>query len=85
MTPSVRAYIQAFKALNAQIAEYAKGVGGPDNRIFFLSIPPFVYGDVCKCIKAEACGDSGYLRVMIEKPFGASPPTLTRPLAHALT
>lgn len=59
----------AFEALNTQLETLAADQGA-DNRIFFLSVPPFVFGDVCKCIKEKCESKNGFTRVMIEKPFG---------------
>eukprot|EP00931_Biecheleriopsis_adriatica_P102790 TRINITY_DN7771_c0_g1_i1.p1 TRINITY_DN7771_c0_g1~~TRINITY_DN7771_c0_g1_i1.p1 ORF type:complete len:660 (+),score=129.99 TRINITY_DN7771_c0_g1_i1:242-1981(+) len=44
--------------------------GGKGNRMFFLSIPPFIFGPTCKNIKQQACSSEGYTRLIIEKPFG---------------
>jgi glucose-6-phosphate 1-dehydrogenase len=46
----------------------AEGVQG--NRVFFLSVPPTVFGDVCKCVKAHAVSKTGFNHIVIEKPFG---------------
>ena len=50
--------LAAFEALNTQIEALAKDQGA-DNRIFFLSVPPFVFGDVCKCIKEKCESKNG--------------------------
>jgi len=59
-----------FKKLDQQILEYANGIGGPDNRIFFLSVPPTIFGGVCQNVKDNAMSRSGFTRIIIEKPFG---------------
>jgi len=40
------------------------------NRLFFLSVPPTVFGSVCQNIHLRACATKGFTRVIIEKPFG---------------
>jgi len=60
--------VEHFQKLNEFIK---KGAGDEeDNRIFFLSVPPTVFGDVCTNIKKAAYSDTGFTRVIIEKPFG---------------
>jgi glucose-6-phosphate 1-dehydrogenase len=44
------------------------GVKG--NRVFFLSVPPTIFGGVCKCVKANAFSNAGFSHMVIEKPFG---------------
>mmetsp|Transcript_66644 Transcript_66644/g.117828 ORF Transcript_66644/g.117828 Transcript_66644/m.117828 type:complete len:547 (+) Transcript_66644:55-1695(+) len=39
-------------------------------RLFFLSVPPTIFGQVCEMVKLHACNDAGFNRVIIEKPFG---------------
>ncbi len=46
--------------------------GGPRNRIFYLATPPDADETIVKCI-GESCMaqvDSGWVRVVVEKPFG---------------
>mmetsp|Transcript_21552 Transcript_21552/g.41155 ORF Transcript_21552/g.41155 Transcript_21552/m.41155 type:complete len:603 (-) Transcript_21552:81-1889(-) len=65
------AYDQAesFQKLNEHLA--ASEGGGPANRLFFFSVPPSVFGDICKGVRAAACAPSGgWTRLLIEKPFG---------------
>lgn len=59
---------EGFGMLNTQLNEVE---GGADaNRLFFLSVPPTVFGSVAKYV-AEFCrSPSGFTRVIIEKPFG---------------
>eukprot|EP01010_Urceolus_cornutus_P001349 NODE_188_length_2080_cov_199.693747_g148_i0.p1 GENE.NODE_188_length_2080_cov_199.693747_g148_i0~~NODE_188_length_2080_cov_199.693747_g148_i0.p1 ORF type:complete len:653 (-),score=174.06 NODE_188_length_2080_cov_199.693747_g148_i0:120-2012(-) len=57
-----------FGRLDALIREYA--AGRPDNRVFFLSVPPTIFGVVCQTVKEKLMSPSGFTRVMIEKPFG---------------
>merc|ERR1719184_409437 len=43
---------------------------GSDNRLFYYAIPPRSFGDVSRCIKTAAMSQSGWNRMIIEKPFG---------------
>ncbi|XP_071960032.1 glucose-6-phosphate 1-dehydrogenase-like isoform X1 [Antedon mediterranea] len=42
----------------------------PANRLFYLALPPSVFKDVTKHIKAKCMSKRGWTRVIIEKPFG---------------
>ena len=63
----------SYEALDEELARYEKAhpSGKPGNRLFFLSVPPSVFGTVAKMI-AECCRapHNGFTRLMIEKPFG---------------
>jgi glucose-6-phosphate 1-dehydrogenase len=61
---------EAFQKLDQQIVDYANELGGPDNRIFFLSIPPTIFGKVCQNVKDNCMSKKGFTRIIIEKPFG---------------
>ena len=41
-----------------------------DNRIFYLALPPFLFGDAVQHIRQECWSNSGFGRVVVEKPFG---------------
>lgn len=60
--------VEDFKKLNDIITEKAGDL--PDNRVFFLSIPPTIFGDVCNAIKEALMSKSGFTRIILEKPFG---------------
>ena len=66
------AYDQAesYERLDAMITkDHEQKKAG--NRIFFLSIPPTIFGAVTQCISEKArAPQGGYTRLMIEKPFG---------------
>lgn len=47
----------------------SEGEGACD-RLFFLSVPPTVFGCVCENISREARAVRGFTRLIIEKPFG---------------
>merc|ERR1712012_1033306 len=57
-----------FQRLDQLILDYAEG--GVDNRVFFLSVPPTIFGAVCNTLKANCMSKSGFTRIIIEKPFG---------------
>ena len=63
----------SYQALDAtlRVHERAHPSGRPGNRLYFLSVPPTVFGVVCEQI--SLCGRAaagGFTRLMIEKPFG---------------
>lgn len=62
----------AFGQLHQELAH--QDPEGREHRIFYLSIPPFLYLDVAKAIDAAKLmkreGESGWSRVVVEKPFG---------------
>ena len=52
----------------------------PKGRLFYLALPPSVYPEVTQGIK-ENCSDvevgqGGFVRVIVEKPFGKVHPSL---------
>ena len=50
-----------------------EGIGGPSNRLFYLSLTPQLYAPTIQSLGASglAAEDSGWRRVVIEKPFGS--------------
>ena len=40
------------------------------NRMFYFAIPPFVFEDAASAIKETCLTDSGFNRIILEKPFG---------------
>ena len=69
----------SYQELHALLSalEEAHPSGLPGNRLFFLSVPPTVFGTAAQMIsrnvRAPATaggGDGGFTRLMIEKPFG---------------
>jgi len=59
----------AFQKLDVKMKQYENGK--PGNRLYFLSIPPTIFGDVCKCIAEKSRAASGaFTHLIIEKPFG---------------
>jgi len=63
----------SYTALDAKLREYesAHPSGLPGNRLFFLSVPPSVFGTVTEMLSLHArASPGGFTRLMIEKPFG---------------
>eukprot|EP00929_Paragymnodinium_shiwhaense_P010150 TRINITY_DN114654_c0_g1_i1.p1 TRINITY_DN114654_c0_g1~~TRINITY_DN114654_c0_g1_i1.p1 ORF type:complete len:641 (+),score=180.71 TRINITY_DN114654_c0_g1_i1:66-1988(+) len=59
----------AFASLDQHLKALEGTSGG--NRLFFLSIPPFIFGSVCQMISFEARAAPGFFtHLIIEKPFG---------------
>jgi glucose-6-phosphate 1-dehydrogenase len=66
--------LAAFKALKEQIDKNDEELGTQNNRLFYLSTPPSVFGLIINML--EQCGlgpdnnPKGWTRIIIEKPFG---------------
>lgn len=59
----------AFAQLHTKLCAYESG--RPGNRLFFLSVPPTVFGAASEMIAAEARAlGRGFTHLIIEKPFG---------------
>eukprot|EP00040_Diaphanoeca_grandis_P005505 m.33129 g.33129 ORF g.33129 m.33129 type:complete len:521 (-) comp16763_c0_seq1:118-1680(-) len=62
---------ESFAGLDTFISEQdAKKGLKCSNRVFYLALPPNVFGSVCALVRSEAWSKTGYSRVIIEKPFG---------------
>lgn len=59
----------AFQNLNSEISKLETGKEA-GNRLFYLALPPSVFADVTKHIKATCMSKTGWSRVIVEKPFG---------------
>ncbi|KAM6976516.1 glucose-6-phosphate 1-dehydrogenase-like [Aplochiton taeniatus] len=59
---------ESFTQLNAHL--YSLPGGGDANRIFYLALPPSIYHQVTKNIRAHCICPRGLNRVIVEKPFG---------------
>ena len=60
---------ESFKLLAQELT--ALEGGQPSNRLYFLSVPPPVFGAVTAMIDEHArAPEPGFTRLMIEKPFG---------------
>jgi len=42
----------------------------PANRIFYLALPPSVYSDISVLIRKYLYTETGWNRIVVEKPFG---------------
>ncbi len=67
--------IQAHKTICERESKHSND---PKGRLFYLALPPSVYPEVTQGIK-ENCtdvevGEGGFLRVIVEKPFGKVTP-----------
>jgi glucose-6-phosphate 1-dehydrogenase len=64
---------ESFRGLHGEIARLDPD--GTGHRIFYLSIPPFLYLQVARAIAdaglAHRGPDAGWTRVVVEKPFGS--------------
>ena len=61
-----------YDRLAATLTEIEKKRGGPCNRIFYLATPPEADPEIVQYLgeKSLARPDSGWARVVVEKPFG---------------
>ena len=64
---------ESYRQLHAELSHL--DAGGGENRVFYMSIPPFLFLDVAHALaKADLVHrgpGSGWSRVVIEKPFGS--------------
>ncbi|XP_057526938.1 glucose-6-phosphate 1-dehydrogenase, chloroplastic-like isoform X1 [Amaranthus tricolor] len=75
-----------FAELDRKLKE--KEAGRLASRLFYLSIPPNIFVDVVRCASHRASSESGWTRVIVEKPFGRdsdSSRELTRSFKQYLT
>ncbi|HEX6306008.1 MAG TPA: glucose-6-phosphate dehydrogenase, partial [Anaerolineales bacterium] len=63
---------QTFRRLEERLEAFDKEMGTQGNRLFYLAIPPFLYSDVIRMLGEGGLNrrDNGWVRVIIEKPFG---------------
>jgi glucose-6-phosphate 1-dehydrogenase len=65
----------AFKQLRKQIEQNDAHLGTGGNRLFYLSTPPSLFGQIIDMLDAAGLGPkdnkTGWTRIIIEKPFGA--------------
>jgi len=60
---------ESYAELDTKMKKYEAGKSG--NRLYFLSIPPTIFGPVCQCIAEKSRAVSGgFTHLIIEKPFG---------------
>ena len=62
-----------YAALRRRIEEVRRARGIPDNVLFHLATPPAFFEEIVRRLAAAglAAGESGWRRVVIEKPFGS--------------
>jgi hypothetical protein len=62
----------AFAALHRDLMEWEAETGLADaaNRLFYFAVPPSVFLEVATSIKVAASFNSGWIRLVVEKPFG---------------
>merc|ERR1719449_27258 len=56
-----------FEILNQEMASVEKEHA---NRLFYLALPPSVFKPVTSMLKASCMSQTGWTRVIVEKPFG---------------
>eukprot|EP01018_Ginkgo_biloba_P022647 Gb_26174 [translate_table: standard] len=64
---------EGFLKLDKEICKHEEsksGKDGPSRRLFYLALPPSVYPAVCKMIRLYCMNQRGWIRVIVEKPFG---------------
>jgi len=74
-----------FAAVSARVAEFERASGQPRGRLFYLALPPSVYGTAVEHLAATGLtpriddpAQRPWARVIIEKPFGSSLETARR-------
>jgi len=58
-----------LQALDRRIREFAQG-RARDNRVFYLALPSFLFAKAVEQLRLHCWSDSGFCRVIVEKPFG---------------
>ncbi len=62
---------ETYQKLGERLEQFDKQFGTKQNRLFYLAIPPNVYGDVIRNLGESGLNHSdGWVRIIIEKPFG---------------
>lgn len=67
--------MEDFARLNDYICRLEESFEGPQrggNRLFYFALPPTVFVNVCTCLRSKVMPEfgMGWVRVVIEKPFG---------------
>jgi glucose-6-phosphate 1-dehydrogenase len=63
---------EGFESLNSALDEKEAQLDGEEkhNRIFYMAIPPSIFVAVGQGVRPTCMGNSGWCRVVVEKPFG---------------
>eukprot|EP00940_MAST-03C_sp_MAST-3C-sp2_P001493 g1493.t1 len=61
---------KTYRKLDTYLSSLRARGGGADNRIFFLALPPHLFGPVTRLLSIACKSKTGFTRVIIEKPFG---------------
>ncbi|MHA5096639.1 glucose-6-phosphate dehydrogenase [Oenococcus oeni] len=65
--------LKDYGKLKNMLAKLDKEFDAGGNRIFYMSVAPRFFGQIAQAIKSEGLmSDTGYNRLMVEKPFGTS-------------
>jgi len=75
-----------FSKLCESLEKHAHNSSKHHHRMFYLAVPPSVFGEVAKVIKSSASSKNGWTRLIVEKPFGKdseSYATLSQELAES--
>ncbi|MCM1312081.1 MAG: glucose-6-phosphate dehydrogenase [Bacteroides sp.] len=78
---------EQYGLLGDTVKRLQKTVGLPDNIVFYLATPPFMYETISECIRLAGMnvpGAGGWRRMVVEKPFGTSLSTAEKLNAHLL-
>lgn len=72
-TPTDTKKPESYKKLSELLSEIDRERGTAGNRLFYISTPPSLYGDIIRLLGATGLNRSsngGWTRIIIEKPFG---------------
>mmetsp|Transcript_2092 Transcript_2092/g.7663 ORF Transcript_2092/g.7663 Transcript_2092/m.7663 type:complete len:530 (-) Transcript_2092:222-1811(-) len=67
LTDSPAVYEAIAAIVDAYEAEHASAM---HNRLFYFALPPAIYPQVCEHVRAHLTSRGGWMRVVLEKPFG---------------
>jgi glucose-6-phosphate 1-dehydrogenase len=63
--------LQTYSTLADQCTKLEKEWGAKAQRIFYMATPPFMFGEISKCLgEAGLARDQEHTRIVIEKPIG---------------
>lgn len=62
---------KGYASLRKRVEALEKDLGSPGNRVLYLAVPSEVFGETVRCIaEAQLNGSDGWVRIVVEKPFG---------------